>query len=104
MKSENNNSFTISTTNGGDQEYIVFNKVQEKEPSADRFIKDSGYWGMYNVQNYTTVKNPFDESTQFLEPQDPLNAKFKSVYKETLENKQNSNFNAEPYYLTEDED
>lgn len=104
MKSENNNSFTISPTNGGDQEYIIFNKVKEKEPSEDRLIKGSGYWGMYNVQNYTTVKNPFDESTQFLEPQDPLNAKFKSVYKETLENKQNSNLDAEPYYLTEDED
>lgn len=56
MKSENNNSFTISPTNGGDQEYIIFNKVKEKEPSEDRLIKGSGYWGMYNILNYQTVK------------------------------------------------
>lgn len=104
MKSENNNSFTISTTNGGDQEYIVFNKVQEKEPSEDRLIKGSGYWGMYNIENYKTVKNPFDDSVQFSEPQDPLNAKFKAIYKEAKDNRDAGKFNEEPYYLTEDEE
>lgn len=104
MKSENNNSFTISPNNGGDQEYIIFNKVKEKEPSEDRLIKGSGYWGMYNILNYKTVKNPFDDSVQFSEPQDPLNAKFKAIYKETKDNHDVSKFDAEPYYLTEDED
>lgn len=104
MKSENNNSFTISTTNGGDQEYIIFNKVKEKEPSEDRLIKGSGYWGMYNIENYKTVKNPFDDSVQFSEPQNPLNAKFKAIYKETKDNHDAGKFDEEPYYLTEDED
>lgn len=104
MKSENNNSFTISPTNGGDQEYIIFNKVKEKEPSEDRLIKGSGYWGMYNILNYQTVKNPFDDSVQFSEPQDPLNAKFKAIYKETKDNHDAGKFDTEPYYLTEDED
>lgn len=106
MKSENNNSFTISPTNGGDQEYIIFNKVKEKEPSEDKLIKGSGYWGMYNILNYKTVKNPFDDSVQFSEElQDPLNAKFKAIYKEIKDDQDAYKVAEEPYYyLTEDED
>ena len=58
-KSDKNGYFEFRNVKAGNYTLQFFhhgNKVQEKEPSADRFIKGSGYWGMYNVQNYTTVR------------------------------------------------
>ena len=52
MKSENNNSFTIQTTNGGAQDYTIFAKEEEAQIPADQLVS-----GMSSV-SYTHLTLP----------------------------------------------
>lgn len=103
MKSENNNSFTIKTVDGGTQDYTIFTKEEEIPIPADRFVSGTSYWAKENITNYKTVGNPFLDSVQFKEPQSPTNAKLKAIYKETIDNKNNIVNNAPIYYLKEEQ-
>jgi adhesin-like protein len=100
MKSENNNSFTIQTTNGGAQDYTIFAKEEEAQIPADQLVSGMSYWARENVINYKTVDNPFLDSVQFKEPQNPVNAKLKAIYTEAVDN---ASLNTKKYYFKEEQ-
>ena len=103
MKSENNNSFTIKTTDKVNQDYTVFIKEEETPIPSDRLVSGMSYWAKENILNYKNVENPFLDSVQFKEPQNPVNARLKAIYKETINNKNTAVLSPQSYYFKEEQ-